>query len=96
MAQLTEIAQKSLFCTEAIQLTARKDHSTFHLLGEGSDRALVDGQTAARLRWPGLKLIMALPCLPGRLAHGTPSYLAYRASSLRQTKSSWRKELSPV
>ena len=82
--------------SRSIQLSARKDHSTFHLLGEGSDRTFVDGQTAARLRRPGLKLITALPCLPSRLAHGTPPYLAYCVSPLGQTKSSWRKELSHV
>lgn len=89
MAWLAEMFQKSLSAqSQAIQLTARKDHSAFHLLDEGSDRAFVDGQAAARLGLPGLKLITALPCLPGRLAHGTPLYLAYHGSPLGQTKSS--------
>lgn len=64
----------------AIQLTARKDHSSFHLLDEGSDRTFVDGQTAARLRHLGLKLITVPRRLPGRLADGTLPYLAYLVS----------------
>lgn len=42
--------------SQAIQLTARKDHSASHLLGKGSDRTFMDGQTATGLRWPGLKI----------------------------------------
>ena len=79
-----------------IQLTVRKDHSILHFVGEDSDNALADGQTAARLRQPGLKLITALPCLPGRLVHGTPPYLGCHVSPLGQTKLSWRKELSHI
>lgn len=97
MAWLAESFQKSLSAQSwPIQLTARKEHSAFHLLDEGSDRAFVDGQAAARLRLPGLKLITTLPCLPGRLAHGAPPYLAHHGSPPGQTKSAERKEPSHV
>lgn len=77
-----------------MQLIGREQYFTLHVLGDGSDGALADGQTAAGLGQPGLKLVTALPSLPGKLRHGAPPYLAF--SPFGQTKSSWRQELSHV